>query len=125
MPDDGDATIMRKAVPPGVVIYRVFGALFFGAADKLEAILTETHNEPDVLILKMNEVISMDASALHKLEHLHGKLRKHGKHLILCGPHTQPYFLMHQAGFFAQVGTENVVANLDDALQRARELMKG
>jgi len=24
----------------------------------------------------------MDASALHMLEHLHGKLRKHGKHLI-------------------------------------------
>jgi len=122
--DDGEATLLCKAVPKGVVIYRVFGALFFGAADKLEAILAETHNEPDVLILKMNEVISMDASALHKLEHLHGKLRKHDKHLILCGPHTQPYFLMHQAGFFKKVGTENVVANLDDALQRARELLQ-
>ncbi|MDP1634210.1 MAG: SulP family inorganic anion transporter, partial [Gallionellaceae bacterium] len=41
-PDDGDATTLRKAVPKGVVIYQVFGALFFGAADKLEAILTET-----------------------------------------------------------------------------------
>ena len=123
-PEDGDATIMRKAVPKGVVIYRVFGALFFGAADKLETILAETHNEPDVLILKMNEVISMDASALHKLEHLHGKLQRHGKHLILCGPHTQPYFLMHQAGFFQQIGTENVVANIDEALTRARVLLK-
>lgn len=123
-PDDGEATLMRKAVPKGVVIYRVFGALFFGAADKLEAILAETHTEPEVLILKMDEVISMDASALHKLEHLHGKLRRHGKHLILCGPHTQPYFLMHQAGFFVLVGAENVVANLDDALLRARQLLK-
>jgi SulP family sulfate permease len=123
-PDDGDATLMRKAVPKGVVIYRVFGALFFGAADKLETILAETHTEPEVLILKMNEVISMDASALHKLEHLHNKLRKHGKHLILCGPTTQPYFLMHQAGFFAEVGTENVVANLDEALKRARTFLK-
>lgn len=123
-PADGDATLMRKAVPKGVVIYRVFGALFFGAADKLETILAETHTEPEVLILKMNEVISMDSSALHKLEHLHGKLRKHGKHLILCGPTTQPYFLMHQSGFFAQVGTENVVANLEEALARAKQLLK-
>ena len=122
--DDGEATLLRKAVPKGVVIYRVFGALFFGAADKLETILAETHNEPDVLILKMNEVISMDASALHKLEHLHGKLQKHSKHLILCGPHTQPYFLMHQAGFFEKIGTGNVVANLDDALNRARGLLQ-
>jgi SulP family sulfate permease len=121
--DDGESTRLRKGVPPGVMVYRVFGALFFGAADKLEAILSTTHAEPDVLILKMHEVISMDASALHKLEHLHGKLRKHGKHLILCGPHTQPYFLMHQAGFFAHIGTENVVANLEDALKRAKELL--
>jgi SulP family sulfate permease len=122
--DDGEATLMRKAVPKGVVIYRVFGALFFGAADKLETILSELHTEPEVLVLKMDEVISMDASALHMLEHLHGKLRKHGKHLILCGPHTQPYFLMHQAGFFAHIGAQNVVANLNDALQRSRELLK-
>jgi SulP family sulfate permease len=114
---------MRKGVPPGVMVYRVFGALFFGAADKLETILAETHTEPEVLILKMNEVISMDASALHMLEHLHGKLRKHGKHLILCGPHTQPYFLMHQAGLFEKIGKENTVANLDDALKRARVLL--
>lgn len=121
--DDGDATLMRKGVPKGVMVYRVFGALFFGAADKLEAILAETHTEPEVLILKMHEVISMDASALHMLEHLHGKLKKHGKHLILCGPHTQPYFLMHQAGFFEHLGMENVTANLDDALARARTLL--
>lgn len=123
MPDDSEATLLRKAVPKGVVIYRVFGALFFGAADKLETILQQSHTEPDVLILKMHEVISMDASALHTLEHLYGKLRKHGKHLILCGPHTQPYFLMHQAGFFAKIGIENVAANLDDALARAKVLL--
>lgn len=118
------ATLIRKAVPKGVVIYRVFGALFFGAADKLETILQQSHTEPGVLILKMHEVISMDASALHTLEHLYGKLRKHDKHLILCGPHTQPYFLMHQAGFFEKIGTENVVANLDDALTRAKVLLR-
>ena len=111
-------------MPKGVVIYRVFGALFFGAADKLETIMQQSHTEPEVLILKMHEVISMDSSSLHTLEHLHGKLRKHDKHLILCGPHTQPYFLMQQAGFFARVGKENVVTNLDDALRRARELLK-
>jgi len=122
-PEDSEDTILRKAVPPGVVIYRVFGALFFGAADKLETILQQSHTEPEVLILKMHEVISMDSSAMHKLEHLHGKLRKHGKHLILCGPHTQPYVTMYRAGFFEKLGENNVVANLDDALIRSRELL--
>jgi SulP family sulfate permease len=124
LPEDNEDTLARKTAPKGVVIYRIFGALFFGAADKLETILKQTHTDPEVLILKMQEVISMDSSALHKLEHLHIKLREHGKHLILCGPHTQPYFLMHQAGFFERIGKENVVANLDEALQRSRELLK-
>jgi len=105
------------------VIYRVFGALFFGAADKLETVLLESKSDPDVLILKMHEVISMDASALHTLEHLFNTLRKRGKHLILCGPHTQPYFLMHQAGFFERVGRENVVATVERALFRAKALL--
>lgn len=122
--DDSEATQIRKGVPPGVMIYRVFGALFFGAADKLEAILQQTHTEPEVLVLKMHEVISMDASALHMLEHLHGKLQKNNKYLILCGPHTQPYFLMRQAGFFERIGKENIVANLDGAILRSKELLK-
>ncbi len=121
--EDSEATLVRKAVPPGVMIYRVYGALFFGAADKLETVLHQQHADPDVLILKMDEVITMDASALHVLEHLHRKLRKSDKHLILSGPHTQPYFLMHQAGFFDELGRDNVAANLESALRRSRELL--
>jgi SulP family sulfate permease len=122
-PDDGDATRIRKGIPKGVMIYRIFGALFFGAADKLESVLAQQQAEPDVLILKMDEVISLDASALHALESLHQRLKKHGRHLILSGPHTQPYFLMHKSGFFDEVGRENVAANLDEALARARVIV--
>lgn len=66
----------------------------------------------------------MDASALHTLEHLYGKLRKHGKHLILSSPHTQPYFLMQQVGFFEKIGKENVMENLNNAILRSRESLK-
>ena len=113
----------HAVIPPGVLVYRVYGALFFGAADKLETVLKQQHAVPEVLILKMDEVISMDASALHTLEGLLDKLRRRDKHLILCGPHTQPYFLMQQADFFDRLGRANVTANLDSALRRAEELM--
>ena len=122
--EDSEATLMRKAVPPGVMIYRVYGALFFGAADKLESVLEGMHTLPDVLILKMDEVITMDASALHALERLHQRLARHGRHLVLSGPHTQPYFLMHQSGFFDHIGRENVAANLEDAVTRSRHLLE-
>jgi SulP family sulfate permease len=123
-PENTNTTSIRKMAPPGVLVYRLYGALFFGIADKLESVLHQQHIEPEVLILNMAEVISMDASALHVLEDLHTKLRQRGKHLILSGPHTQPYFLMHQAGFFTQLGAANIAANLEDAVNRAKQLIE-
>ena len=122
-PDDSEAARTRKTAPPGVLIYRLYGALFFGVADKLENVLHNQHTEPEVLVLNMNEVYSMDASALYILENLHKKLTKHGKHLILCGTQTQPYSLMRQAGLFEKIGLENIAENLTDALLRARVLL--
>ncbi len=122
--DDSAEALSRKAVPQGVLIYRIYGALFFGAADKLETILQQQHALPEVLILKMDEVITMDSSALHTLESMHNKLHSHGKQLILCGAHTQPYFLMQQAGLFDRIGRDNVTDSLENALLRARQLVE-
>ena len=64
-----------KDVPKGVMIYQVFGAFLFGAADKLETTLQRAHQEPEVLILGMKSVMAMDATGLHALEDLHAKLK--------------------------------------------------
>ncbi|MGZ8256711.1 MAG: SulP family inorganic anion transporter, partial [Gallionella sp.] len=123
MPYDGESTLMRKGTPPGVLIYRLYGALFFGVADKLESVLHQQHLEPEVLVLNMSEVIGMDASALHVLEELHDKLIKRGKHLILCGAHTQPYAAMQRAGLLQRIGTAQVVGSVDEAINHARRLL--
>jgi SulP family sulfate permease len=120
---EGDHHSLRgKDVPPGVLVFSVFGALMFGAAEKLENILLHQHQEPRVLILRMQKVLAMDSTALHTLEHLHRKLSQRGIGLILSGPHTQPYVLMENSGFLNQLGHENVTGNIDEALAIARGL---
>jgi hypothetical protein len=59
-----------------------------------------------------------------ELQGLAEKLRRRGKHLILSGPLTQPYFLMHDSGFFDGIGRENVCGSLESAIERARNLLK-
>ena len=113
-----------KDVPRGVMIYRVFGALLFGSAEKLENIIRRTGGDTQVVILHMAAVTAMDATALNRIENLHTKLRRHGKHLVLSGPHTQPYFMLEKAGFFDALGRENIGADLETAVARARELLK-
>ena len=102
------AMISLVAIPlsllVGVLVFRVFGAFFFGAADKLESALRDARQLPEVLILRMREVVAIDATGINALEDMHHKLRKKGKHLILCGPHTQPLFALDNAGFLDAVG---------------------
>lgn len=116
-------SLVGKKIPSGVMIYRIFGSFFFGAADKLESSLQRLKQEPDVLILRMRKVLAMDATGLNALEDLYERLRRRGKHMILSAPHTQPLFMMDKAGFLDRLGRENICANIDLALARARELL--
>lgn len=109
-------------LPSGVLVYRVFGALLFGAADKLDSVMRRAGADTRVVILHLAAVAALDATALNALETLHEKLKRHGRHLVLSGPHTQPYFVMEKAGFLARVGAENITADLATAVVRAREL---
>jgi len=121
--DGPQHTLVGKDIPEGVMLYRMFGAFFFGAADKLESALQRLKEEPQILILRMRMVLAMDATGLNALEDLYDRLRRKGKHLILSAPHTQPYLVMDKAGFLDQIGRENVCADVDAALARAREIL--
>ena len=116
-------SLIGKAVPKGVMIYRIFGSFFFGAADKLETALKRSGQEPEVLILGMRKVLAMDATGLNALEDLYERLHRRRKHVILSGPHTQPLFMMDKAGFLDRLGRENICANLEHSLERSREIL--
>lgn len=110
-------------LPRGVMVYRVYGALLFGSAEKLDSILRRAAADVKVVVLEMSAVTAMDATALNRIENMLRKLRLHHRHLILCGPHTQPYFMLEKAGFFDDLGRANVVADMPAAKVRAKELL--
>ncbi len=111
------------SVPPGVVVYRVFGALLFGAADRLDAVFRRRLRDTEVVILHMAAVSAMDATALDRLENLFSKLKKHKRRLILCGAHSQAYEMMARDDFLDLIGHENVTSDLPTAIARAKELL--
>ncbi len=116
-------SLVGKQVPDGVLVFRVFGAFFFGVVDKLDDELKRAKQEPEILILRVRKVLAIDATGLQALEDLHHKLRAKGKHLLLSAPHTQPYAAMENAGFLDRLGHENVCADITAALARAREIL--
>ena len=116
-------SLVGKEVPPGVMVYRMMGAFFFGAVDKLESALKREKFEPEVLILRMRKVMAIDATGLNALEDLFEKLQRKGKHLVLSAPHTNPLMVMEKAGFIERLGRENVCPHIDAALARARGIL--
>jgi SulP family sulfate permease len=105
---------------PGIAHFRAFGSLFFGAADKLEALL---EREPDetVVILDLSHVIYMDTTALAAIETLHERLARRDHALLLYGAPEQPARVLQSLA--GVLGSANLLPDRESAFVRARTLL--
>lgn len=108
-------------LPHGVAAYRIFGSLFFGAVGKLETLIEPDggHELPRVMILDLHMVINFDTTGMETVDVLRKALDKRGAHLVLCDANPQPLSLMQRSGFLHKLGAENLVVDLDAAVERA------
>ncbi len=115
--------IASRHVPRGVAVFEIMGSLFFGAVEKFKAALDMTSSHPKILILRMRQVPSIDAAGIQMIEGLLAKCRSEGTQLLLSGVHSQPIVALSKAGLLKDIGEQNVLANIDAALNRAREIL--
>jgi SulP family sulfate permease len=118
-------SIQNKIIPDGVEVYEINGPFFFGAASKFKEIMHRVENPPKVMILRMRNVPAIDATGLNLLSDIIKKNKDENVHLILSGVHAQPLFALTQYKLIDEVGEENIFPNIDEALQRAGELISG
>ena len=111
-----------KYVPKNTIVYEVFGALFFGAANVFTSFKHEEGK--NVLILRMRNVPVMDISGVEVLEEILETCKKRNLTLILSHVNEQPYHAMEKAGFVEKIGAENICENIDASLERAEKLAK-
>lgn len=118
--DDADA-IDLKEVPKNTLVYEISGPLFFGAADKLLSITVDkTHN---CLVLRMRSVNAIDATAVHSIEQLYEECERKGITLILSHVNEQPESVLRKSGLYDRIQPENICVHIDDALERAAQLL--
>jgi SulP family sulfate permease len=106
-----------------VVAYSIYGTLFFGAINKLETLLDPAQRHPEVVILELNHLVSLDTTGLEGLESLCKNLHKHGCALLLCNLNPQPESLIVRSGFADEIGPNNICGDIYGALARARDLL--
>jgi SulP family sulfate permease len=110
-----------KHIPDYVEIYRIQGALLFGSAQKLGVIVDHLEKLPQVVILRLRSMSAIDSTGIGEIEEVAKRLHESGRLLILCGAHEQPSRMMRQEVFEAEIGRENILPNIQSALDRAAE----
>ena len=121
--EDGKAHILQdKEIPPNVAILRIHGPFLFGTTQKLEEATQNLGVFPTIVILRLRNMTALDATGLHALELFTKRLRKTGRALLLCGARDQPAELLTRADFVDEVGRQNILPNVQAALDRAREI---
>ncbi|MBU1084614.1 MAG: SulP family inorganic anion transporter [Candidatus Omnitrophota bacterium] len=116
-------SISKRDVPPGVEVFEVQGPFFFGMISSFIEAVQIIEKPPKVRIIRMRHVLSIDDTALNALRQTHNFCRKHNMIFMLSGVHTQPLFALERSGLLKEIGEDNILGNIDDALNRAREIL--
>jgi SulP family sulfate permease len=121
--DNDPRAVPGEELPPEVEVFRVQGALFFGAASAFKDALGRVEKPPRILILRMRDVLAVDATGLRALEELWEKARRDGTSVVLSGVRPQPREAMERAGLLAELGPENVHADIQGAVARMHQIL--
>lgn len=111
-------------LPKGVEVYEIDGPFFFGVANKFDSIMQGLGDKPKTRIIRMRKVPFMDSTGLHNLESLYRLSKAEHIHLILSGVNEQVRNVLIKSGFDKKIGSENICANINEALKMAEDSVK-
>lgn len=115
--------VSRRRVPDGVEVYEINGPFFFGAAETFKETMRTVAAKPKVLIIRMRKVLALDSTGMHALKSVVHQTRRDGTVVLLADVHMQPLVALTGSVTLREIGAENLFGNLDDALNRARQLL--
>lgn len=110
-------------IPESAVVYEIDGPLFFGTVRKFEFAIERAGANAKVLILRMQNMIYIDAGGIRALEQAKTACDKNGITIVISGIHTQPYILFSKMGMIEKLGKENICADIKEALSRTNQLL--
>jgi SulP family sulfate permease len=114
--------LQGRILPPYVTVLRIHGPFLFGTTEKLVEETVNLEVFAPVVILRLRNMTAIDATGIHAIETFAKQLQESGRILLLCGAMQQPSKLLHGARFMDCVGRENIMPNIQAALDRAKEI---
>ena len=109
-----------KEVPDHTTVIEFEGPMFFASSEKFNSITFEEGIK--TVILRMRNVPALDSTAMRVLNEIYSTCKKSDLTLILSHTNEQPLSVMKKAGFYDELGAENFLPNIDEALAYAEKI---
>jgi len=120
--EDGPET--ERAIPRGVALYEIAGALFFGAAEQAMTALSAIGDDVRVVVLGLGRVPVIDATGLVALESALERLRRGRKFVIIAGPLPEPRHVFTRAELEANLDHVLLADDVGQGLEIAADLVR-
>ena len=104
------------ALPADFLIYSIEGPFFFGAVEKLEATLANTHTEPNVILIRLGHVPFMDITGLEVLENTIHRLQDKNVKVLLSEAIPKVHKKLKALGILKLIGSESYHPSIESAL---------
>jgi len=114
----------RNRLPPGVEVFQINGPLFFGAANRVDTLLDQFIDVPQVFILRMRLVPVIDASGVHALAQLMQRCHRQGIVLIISGLRSQPNRIIARMHLEDRPGDVRFATNFERAIKLAESIQQ-
>jgi SulP family sulfate permease len=105
-------------LPKSVLVYRVEGPFFFGAAEKLESTLERVQLGVETVVIRLGRVPFMDATGINTLTEIIQRFQRRRVRVMLCGIHDELRGALDAAGIPALVGEANICASMQMVAER-------
>jgi SulP family sulfate permease len=112
-----------RKLAPGIRLYEVAGALFFGAAQRAIGAIEVTGDDSRVFVISLARVPVIDATGLVALESMCAKIQRSGKMVVIAGPLPHPRQVFDKAKLEVVHDRVFLAPTLDEALQLASDLI--
>lgn len=114
--------LQGRILPQYVTLLRIHGPFLFGTTEKLVEATVNIEAFAPVVILRLRNMTAIDATGIHAIETFAKRLHDSGRTMLLCGAMQQPSKLLNGSRFLDRVGRENIMPNIQAALDRAKEV---
>lgn len=117
-------SIQQLQIPSKVEVFEISNEFSVMALYKLIETIRSMQFHPQVLIIRMRFLKTLDESGIYALKEISKQLKHDYTQLLLSSVNPDMQRLFENAGFIEKIGKENILPDITNALTRAEEILK-